>query len=89
MIDVLLLDPAFPRSARYSLDRLRVSMERIANQGPEPSPACSALSELAAFLSSKKPAELIKSGLHQSLLHIQDGCAAIGDEVFRHYLKSD
>jgi uncharacterized alpha-E superfamily protein len=66
-----------------------VSLARIASQGPEPAPASSALSELASFLTTSKPVELIKSGLHQSLLHIQESCAAISDEVFRHYLKSD
>lgn len=89
VINILLLDPAFPRSARFALDLLKVSLTRIASQGPEPAPPSTALIELSDFLATSKPVELIKSGLHQSLLHIQDGCAAISDEVFRHYLKSD
>jgi uncharacterized alpha-E superfamily protein len=38
---------------------------------------------------SHSPREVIKSGLHQFLIEIQDGCAALGDEVFQRYLKSD
>jgi len=89
VIEMLLFDPAFPRSARFSLDQLEVSLTRIASQAPEPMPKSVALGELAAFFSSHQPAELIKSGLHESLLHIQEGCAAISDEVFQRYLLID
>jgi uncharacterized alpha-E superfamily protein len=68
---------------------LETSLNRIASQAPEPSPPSSQLEDLTALMRSQKSRETIKSGLHQFLIQIQDGCAALGDEVFQRYLKSD
>jgi uncharacterized alpha-E superfamily protein len=89
VVEVLLFDPTFPRSARFALAMFATSINRIKNQGPEPSPPSSQLEELLNLLNSKRPLEVIKSGLHQFLIEIQDGCAALGDEVFQRYLKVD
>jgi len=48
-----------------------------------------ALSQLDASLKNDRSTQVLKAGLHQFLLEIQDGCAAIGDEVFARYLRSD
>ena len=36
VIDILLFDPTFPRSARYSIESLEVSLRRIASKGETP-----------------------------------------------------
>ena len=89
VVEILLFDPTFPRSAHFSLAMLETSLNRIASQAPEPSPPSSQLEDLTALMRSQKSRETIKSGLHQFLIQIQDGCAALGDEVFQRYLKSD
>jgi uncharacterized alpha-E superfamily protein len=89
VVEILLFDPTFPRSARFALARLETSLQRIESQSPEPAPSSPQLGELSALIRSKRPLEAIRSGLHQFLLQIQDGCAALGDEVFQRYLKID
>ncbi len=89
VVELLLFDPAFPRSARFSLARLETSLNRIAGQSPEPSAPLSQFDDLSALIRSKRSREVIKSGLHEFLVQIQDGCAALGDEVFQRYLKSN
>jgi len=105
VVAILLFDASFPRSARFSLDQLSVSLKRIAaerTESSEESPTSSqsqscatsaahftALSLLDASLKNDRSSQVLKSGLHQFLLEIQDGCAAIGDEVFARYLRSD
>jgi uncharacterized alpha-E superfamily protein len=105
VVGILLFDPSFPRSARFSLDQLAVSLKRITaertqssegyqtssqSQSCATSPAqFTALSQLDASLKNDRSSQVLKSGLHQFLLEIQDGCAAIGDEVFARYLRSD
>jgi uncharacterized alpha-E superfamily protein len=114
VVSILLFDASFPRSARFSLDQLAVSLKRIAAERTESSEesrsspqsqsssqssssqSCAtspehftALSQLDASLKNDRSSQVLKSGLHQFLLEIQDGCAAIGDEVFARYLRSD
>ena len=38
VVEILLFDPTFPRSARFSLAMLETSLNRIKSQAPEPSP---------------------------------------------------
>ncbi len=115
VVGILLFDASFPRSARFSLDQLEVSLGRIAaERAPSSSqsqssaetrsssqsqsssqswiadsPYFPALHELAAALKSDRSAHALKSGLHQFLIHIQDACAAISEEVFGRYLRID
>jgi uncharacterized alpha-E superfamily protein len=89
VIEILLFDPSFPRSAQFALATLATSLNRIQSQAPEPGPAFAQLDDLLALMRSKQPLEVIKSGLHEFLIRIQDGCAALGDEVFQRYLKTD
>ncbi len=89
VVEILLFDPTFPRSARFSLAMLETSLNRIAGLAPKPPPPFSQLEDLSALMRSQRSREAIKSGLHQFLIQIQDGCAALGDEVFQRYLKTD
>ena len=69
VVEILLFDPTFPRSARFALAMLETSLRRIQSQAPEPSPSHSQLEELLALMQSKRSLEVIKSGLHQFLIH--------------------
>jgi uncharacterized alpha-E superfamily protein len=97
VVGILLFDASFPRSARFSLDQLMVSLSRIGGEGFSSSAEDSAkvsayfpaLNELDAALKSDRSTHALQSGLHQFLIQIQDGCAAIGDEVFGRYLRVD
>jgi uncharacterized alpha-E superfamily protein len=97
VIGTLLFDQSFPRSARFSLDQLTISLERIAGEGSSSCAPASlsdpayfpALRELDDALKSDQSTQVLKSGLHQFLIRIQDGCAAIGIEVFARYLRTD
>jgi uncharacterized alpha-E superfamily protein len=88
VVDILLFDWSFPRSVRYSIERLETSLNRIAAATPGPSPGAAATAELLAEIRSRNPAGIIGSGLHEFLLHLQDSCAEISDQVFQQYLKA-
>lgn len=93
VVGILLFDASFPRSARFSLDQLIVSLNRIGEEGSASSESSRAdfpsLRELDKSLKSDRSTEVLKSGLHQFLIQIQDGCAALGDEVFGKYLRTE
>jgi len=88
VVDILLFDSTFPRSALYSVERLRAFINRIAAASPDASLAAAAADKLLAEIRASRPAEIIHDGLHQFLLHIQDSCAEISGLVFDEYLKA-
>jgi uncharacterized alpha-E superfamily protein len=88
IIDMLLFDANFPRSARHSLEVIDGALQRLgARTGDASSAATKAAGELLEELSCYRPAEVIGSGLHEFLLHIQDSCVEISDRIFDQYLK--
>jgi uncharacterized alpha-E superfamily protein len=89
VVEILLFDPTFPRAARFCVDRLGASLERIAADGAGASGGgrIAADDALAERLRIAVPAPIIESGLHEYLLGIQDECARVGDAVFAEYLK--
>jgi uncharacterized alpha-E superfamily protein len=88
VVDILLFDWSFPRSVRYSIERLETSLNRIAAATPGPSPGAAATAELLAEIRNREPTGIIRGGLHEFLLHLQDSCAEISDQVFQQYLKA-
>jgi uncharacterized alpha-E superfamily protein len=88
VVEILLFDESFPRSVRYSIERIETSLRRIAAGAPEKSPAAAAAGKLLEEIRTGRPAEIIQGGLHQFMLHIQDSCAEISDLVFQEYLKA-
>ena len=88
VVEILLFDESFPRSVRYSIERIETSLSRIAAGAPEKSPAAAAAGKLQEEIRTGRPAEIIQAGLHQFMLHIQDSCAEISDLVFQEYLKA-
>ena len=83
-----LFDETFPRSVRYSIERIETSLSRIEAVAPEKSPAAAAADKLLEEIRTGQPAGIIRAGLHQFMLHIQDSCAEISDRAFQEYLKA-
>jgi uncharacterized alpha-E superfamily protein len=87
VVEILLFDPTFPRSARYAIEQFGTSMRRISVHSP--TPVSERVSELLHDLRENRAAECIKSGLHEFLLGIQDSCKEIFKQVDDHYLKAE
>jgi uncharacterized alpha-E superfamily protein len=88
IIDMLLFDASFPRSARHSVELIDAALRRIGERtGAAASAAARAAGELLEELSCYCPAEVVGAGLHEFLLHIQDSCVEISDRIFDQYLK--
>jgi uncharacterized alpha-E superfamily protein len=90
VVEFLLFNPAFPRSARFCLDRLESALERIENAASQTRGAKtddSPSEELLTMLKNSNVEQVIASGLHEFLMEIQDHCAAIGSVIFDKYLR--
>ncbi|MGC2762401.1 MAG: alpha-E domain-containing protein [Candidatus Binatus sp.] len=82
VVGILLFDETFPRSVRYSIERIQTSLSRIAASATEKSPAVAAAGNLLEEIRTSQPAGIINAGLHQFMLHIQDSCTEISDRAF-------
>jgi uncharacterized alpha-E superfamily protein len=89
VIDILLFDPTFPRSARYSIESLENSLRRIANRGEMPRAIPRGVTDLMDELRVEKAPEAVESGLHEFLLHIQESTDAISNQIYDMYLKAE
>ncbi len=91
VVEMLLLDETFPRSARYSMNRLEASLSRVAMLTRRESGAEDARSlptaGMQAMLAASQAREVIADGLHECLLKIQDECAMIGSALLADYLR--
>jgi uncharacterized alpha-E superfamily protein len=89
VVEMLLFDPTFPRSARFCVDRLETALRRVARAAPEPMAAPSGLASdgLAGLLASRSAGEIITTGLHDFLLDVQEECERISSAVFDQYLR--
>jgi uncharacterized alpha-E superfamily protein len=87
--DILLFDPTFPRSARFAIEEVAVSLGRIRRESPREEGGTPALGELRDELAARTPKEVLEKGLHEFLLKIQDSCEEIYTQLFEQYLKTD
>ena len=92
VVEMLLFDESFPRSARFSMNRLETSLQRIAalsSNGSHQVPQARALAsaKLANLLKSSRVAQIIGGGLHEYLLQIEDECTNIGEVLSAEYLR--
>ena len=83
VVELLLFEPTFPRSARFCVDHLTGALGRIAAGDAGELPTAT----LAGTLAGADPARVIAAGLHEFLLDVQDDCARIGTAVFDEYLR--
>jgi len=89
VVELLLFDDTFPRSARFCVERLETALRRVARAAPEPSPAPMPLASdaLAGLLASRNAGEVIATGMHDFLLDVQEECERISGAVFDQYLR--
>jgi uncharacterized alpha-E superfamily protein len=90
VVEFLLFDSGFPRSVRFCIEELQHALQRIdlaasgtvATRNPD-SPA----DKLASDLQNGSAESVLKSGLHEFLMEVQDLCADIGSVIFDKYLR--
>jgi uncharacterized alpha-E superfamily protein len=89
VVECMLFNPAFPRSARFCVERLKAALGRIAAAGPAANPESPLPTShsLGRRLLTGSASAAISGGLHEYLMAIQEDCARISDEIFREYLK--
>lgn len=88
VIEILLFDPTFPRSARFCLERIAASLTRIMNEeGGERAAPTLPCDNLLNILCTGSAAEAIAQGLHGFLLNVQSECAACASTVFDQYMS--
>lgn len=81
----LILDPEFPRSIQFCLLRTERSLHRITGTpiGTWKNPAERALGRLHSELEYITIEEVIKTGLHEFLDHLQQQMNDVGNEIFK------
>ena len=87
VVEILVFDPAFPRSMRFCVDRAAQALARIASREGEPTPAIPPCAELLAMLDGGSANSTIQSGLHEFLIGVEAGCARLSDHVFDRYMS--
>src|SRR5581483_6210287 len=86
VVELLLFDPTFPRSARFCVDQLGAALRRIAAwNAAGPVSRAPATDPLTAMLTIPAGSDVIRHGLHDFLLAVQDECARIETAVFDDY----
>jgi len=89
VLELLVFDATFPRSVRFAIDRLGGALARVAGDSPaKPGKACQQITEeLSRQLRTANAPGVIRGGLHDFLLHVQDECGSIDRSVFDRYLR--
>jgi uncharacterized alpha-E superfamily protein len=91
VVEFLLFDEGFPRSARFCVDRLQAAAQRIERRAESARAvifaADAAGGRLGAALRTGCAAAIISSGLHEYLMEVQELCAGIGNLFFDQYLR--
>ena len=88
----VILDPEFPRSLRFAVDRMERAVQRIGTNQPE-CEICKALRVLKKQLEEHSPRSIFEYGLHKYLTdfieHINVFNNALQDDYFEAYLTAD
>ncbi len=95
VVEFILFNAAFPRAARFCLERLEMALDRIASACPtglrasaeNPAAEVPTAYALSSKLRAGNASAAMAGGLHEYLLAVQVDCAAIGDEIFTTYFK--
>ena len=87
VVEILVFDPSFPRSMRFSIDQTAEALGRIASREGEPAPETQPCAELLAMLHGGSATTTIESGLHEFLIGVEAGCARLSDHVFDRYMS--
>jgi uncharacterized alpha-E superfamily protein len=89
VVDMLVFDPSFPRSARFGAERLAAALERVGGgeRSADGAGAPLGVPALVHGLAHGSARSAIAGGLHEYLLEIQNGCEAVAVAVFEEYLR--
>ena len=86
VVEILVFDPSFPRSMRFSIERVAEALRRISLREEEPMPEIPPCGELLAKLHAGSADQTIKDGLHEFLLGVEADCARLADDVFARFM---
>lgn len=78
--EFVILEPEFPRSLRFCVDRMCQALTRIGGCGQE-SPSGQRVAALKARLSERSAAEVFRTGLHEFLDEFLDTLAGLGESL--------
>ncbi len=87
VVEILVFDPAFPRSMRFSIDRLAQALARISSREEEPALENLPCDELLSMLHAGSADQTIAGGLHEFLIDVEARCARLADYVFDRYMS--
>jgi uncharacterized alpha-E superfamily protein len=86
VVEILVLDPSFPRSMRFCVERVAQALGRISLREEEPTPEIPPCAELLTKLHAGSADQTIKDGLHEFLLGVEADCARLADDVFARFM---
>jgi uncharacterized alpha-E superfamily protein len=84
VVEILVFDPAFPRSMRFSIERVAQALARISLREEEPVAEIPPCAELLAAGSAD---QTIAGGLHEFLIDVETKCARLADHVFDRFMS--
>jgi uncharacterized alpha-E superfamily protein len=87
VVQMLIFDPLFPRSARYSAERLGAALGRVAAAGGPGDGPHTMAEGLTVILAGGSAGAMIASGLHEFLLGMENQCAVISNSVVHEYMS--
>ncbi len=87
VVEILVFNPSFPRSMRFSIERLAQAFARIALREGEPVPENPPCAELLSMLHEGSADQTIADGLHEFLIDVETRCAHLADHVFDRYMS--
>jgi uncharacterized alpha-E superfamily protein len=86
VVEILLFDPNFPRSARFSTERLAAAIERVAAHGESHISQQLVSDTLLALLRTGSAGQAITEGLHEFLLKVEEECSTISNSLYGEYM---
>lgn len=86
VVEIMLFDPNFPRSARFSAERLGAALERVAACAVGPAVVPASGDRLLTMLRTNRAGGVIVAGLHEFLLEIEQECAVVSDAACADYM---
>ena len=87
VVRILLFDASFPRSARFSAERLAVALGRVAARGVEGPPGPLPSDRLLAMMRGSCAGDVIAEGLHEFLVKVEEECSVVSDSIYGDYMS--
>jgi uncharacterized alpha-E superfamily protein len=85
--EFVVLDPDFPRSLRFAVDRMAQALSSIGSTRAD-SPSALAIGELSDLLEKASAESLFQQGLHEFLGRFLLGVSSLHDAVRAEYLEA-